>query len=198
MAITIQNDSITGLAAGGLPSGTVNSTTLANGAVTRAKLGYSGAIIQVVMATYTAAFSTTSSNNWVNWPMSATITPTSSSSKILVMLSQGSILMFNSGAQRVLRNGTAIQVGDASGSRPQSMYNHAACYFSDYNWGEGKSFRFLDSPGTTSAVTYQPQGYSEGAYTSTAWYNYGPSDPDSGISYGARAASNLILMEIKG
>jgi hypothetical protein len=198
MPIILQNTSITGLAAGGLPSGTVNATTLADGAVTREKLGYSGAIIQVVMSTYTAAWSSSSSNNWINLPLTATITPTSSSSKILVMINHGSLAMFNSGAVRVLRNGSAIQVGDAAGSRNTGMYSHAVPYFGDFNWGESKIWRFLDSPGTTSAVTYQPQGYSEASGSSTVWFNYGPNDPDSGISYAGRVASNIILMEVKG
>ena len=48
MPVTINGDgSITGLAVGGLPNGTVDADTLANNAVTSAKV-VSGSIIQVV------------------------------------------------------------------------------------------------------------------------------------------------------
>jgi len=47
MPITLGDTSITGLGVGGLPSGTVNATTLADAAVTAAKMGYSGAVLKV-------------------------------------------------------------------------------------------------------------------------------------------------------
>jgi hypothetical protein len=51
MPIVLGNTTITGLGVGGLPDGTINADDLASGAVTRAKMGYAGAIVK--MSNYT-------------------------------------------------------------------------------------------------------------------------------------------------
>ena len=51
MPIVLGDTTITGLGVGGLPNGTINADDLASGAVTRAKMGYAGAIVKV--STYT-------------------------------------------------------------------------------------------------------------------------------------------------
>ena len=57
MPVTINgNGSITGLSVGGLGSGVVNSTTLADGAATGSKLG-TGSIIKVLQTVKTDTFS---------------------------------------------------------------------------------------------------------------------------------------------
>lgn len=47
MPITLDNTSITGLGVGGLPSGVVNATSLADSAVIASKMGYAGALLSV-------------------------------------------------------------------------------------------------------------------------------------------------------
>ena len=77
---------ISGVAVGGLPDGIVDTDMLANGAVTATKRG-AGAILQVVhvsFSTETAIASTT----FTNTGLTASITPSSSSNKILVIVSQ--------------------------------------------------------------------------------------------------------------
>jgi hypothetical protein len=81
MPIVLGNTTITGLGVGGLPDGTVNADDLASGAVTAAKMGYAGAILQTVENRITSTSSATNSD-W-NDMWTANITRTSTSSKIL-------------------------------------------------------------------------------------------------------------------
>ena len=72
------NGTITGLSGGGLPDGTVDADTLAS--------GVGGKVLQVLQKQYTemASFSH-SAGTWTDVPnMSLAITPSASSSKILI------------------------------------------------------------------------------------------------------------------
>ena len=83
MAITLGNTTITGLGAGGLPSSSVTTDTLATSAVTRPKIGFAGTILQVQQ--YVLNSSTTGYSWYGDVGLDVTITPTSTSSKILVV-----------------------------------------------------------------------------------------------------------------
>ena len=97
MPVTINGDgSITGLSVGGLPDGSVDADTLASNAVTSTKLASgaitssalpAGSLIQTVQGfSGTKTVTTTSANgDAIQCPASVSITPTSSSSKILIM-----------------------------------------------------------------------------------------------------------------
>ena len=86
VSINGQTGVITGLAVGGLPDGTVDADTLASNAVTAAKLasGVGGKILQVVTASTTTQVST-SSSSYIDTNVTASITPSSSNNKILVL-----------------------------------------------------------------------------------------------------------------
>jgi len=80
MPIVIGNTTITGLGVGGLPANTVNSTTLADGAISRTKVGFQGAWLQLVhnFTDNTGAFNDQSTH------LETFITPSAASSRILV------------------------------------------------------------------------------------------------------------------
>ena len=96
MAIVINGSgTVTGLAVGGLPDGTVDAGTLATDSVTAAKLEASaitsadlpaGSVLQVVSPAYTGGAFSTTSTTMVDNGLTATITPTSATSKILVIV----------------------------------------------------------------------------------------------------------------
>ena len=124
--------------------------------------GANGGIIQVVQATHTAEVSTTGTS-FVDTGLSGSITPSSNSSKILIIVAQRFYIKRSTdqarGGFRLLRGSTVIQQGpnNASGSEP------AGEGFSSAN-GPGAiqvagvySTTFLDSPSTTSATTYKTQ-----------------------------------------
>ena len=130
---------------------------------------------------------------WSDIGFEASITPTSATSKIL-MISNLSIgnntSMFS--YYRILRDGTvAIDVGDADTNRAQVT----SSYYQDHNGGQiiKQTSTFLDSPATTSQVTYKIQVC--GSSNSTFYLNRSSRDQAS-TQYDGRGASNLILMEI--
>ena len=88
MAIAINGSTnvITGVAVGGLPDGTVDADTLASNAVTSAKLasGVGGKILQVKQTVKTDTFSVSHGSTVDITGLSVSITPTSSSNKVLV------------------------------------------------------------------------------------------------------------------
>jgi len=86
MVMVIGGGSVAGLNVGGLPTGTVNTATLAASSVTAAKIGYSGAILQISANTDTTTGSTTNADWAGMW--SHYITRISTSNKILI---QGSL-----------------------------------------------------------------------------------------------------------
>jgi hypothetical protein len=160
-----------------------------------------GNVIQVVQAVETATVSGTnlaSSNSW-GTALSASITPSSSSSKILVMYS----LAASYGATadppicfRLARGSTAIFIGNAAGSRIQATIGYMST--PDKNGMMCIAGSYLDSPSTTSSTTYNAQLASRGSGASSGpWYlNRGYDDTD--VNERQRGASSIILMEIAG
>ena len=109
----------------------------------------SGRVLQVVSATYSTQTSSTSAS-FTDTGLSVGITPTSSSSKILVCVTQQVRLVGtpSSGRINIVRGSTEVFTGSVvqlytSGSDVRFMY--AATY--------------LDSPATTSSTTYKTQQY---------------------------------------
>ena len=185
----------------GTPSdGTVNTSQLANSAVTDAKLAStldlsgktvtyglsgtdmpSGSVIQVVMNVYTTP-SQTGANTYQDTGLTATITPSSTSSKVLVMVSQP--LSFGTDttvardiAFNICRGATQITDGFGEHTSPASSSNT--------RMPAGNYLKYLDSPASASAVTYKTQFK----------VNTGSADVYA-QQHGAE--SNIILMEIRG
>lgn len=132
-----------------ISDGVITADDLAAGAVTRSKIGYAGAVLQVVNATL-IGFASRSSSTFADTGLTATITPTSSTSKILVMADIsgcGSDTNPTALQLRLLRNSTTIvNIEDFAATGSASSYYVGAC-----------STNYLDSPATTSATTYKIQ-----------------------------------------
>ena len=136
MPVTINGDgSITGLSVGGLGAGVVNTATLANGAVTKAKRTHqTGEVVQTKSFLYTATTQTYSGTNnvWNATPITVQITPTSASNKILVManLTAGNAAVGEGAAFKVMRSvngGSYVEtdsLGDAAGSITRQTIDH--------------------------------------------------------------------------
>lgn len=107
-------------------------------------------VLQVVSATATGNIQN-NTNTYVDSGLSVTITPQSSSSKILIIgsnsLSKNSDNAACTAGSRLLRGATSI-----------SQISTALCYTASaiYNVSND-SFFYLDSPATTSATTYKTQ-----------------------------------------
>ena len=147
-----------------------------------------GKVLQVVQNTQGDALSTTSTS-WTDMGWDRAITPSATSSKILVF---GTLMMAsgNHGMFRCMRATTVIGAGNsASGSR-QNVSGYANC---DGNTCRPQPFCFLDSPSSTSSLTYKFQWI---VNSSTTYLNRTPNDTDA--AYGSRSLSTLTLMEIAG
>jgi hypothetical protein len=116
----------------------------------------SGSIIQVVSTTKTDTFSTSGTSYADITGLSVTITPSSSSNKILILTHVTGNGNTNTRCSfRMVRDSTAIGVGDAYGNRTRTF---GGIYDSgNDNTTNTVSAVYLDSPATTSATTYKVQ-----------------------------------------
>jgi len=187
MAVTISGDgTITGITTGGLPNGCVTADDIASGVIPEG-----GKVLQVVSTTKTDTFTTSSTSDTLVTGLTVNITPSSTSSKILVF---GEVFMSNAGdAQRLTmyRDSTAICVGDTAGTRPRASAQISI--YSQY-WANKVSASILDEPSTTSQITYSFKVAGNG---STVYVNRTQGDRDGG-TYDVRGASTITAMEIAG
>ena len=157
-----------------------------------------GKVLQVVSTTKTDTFSTTAGGNApaTITGLTATITPSSTSSKILVIpnLNIGSSTD-NHIALTLFRGTTAIGIGDTASNRPRASFTGSnLTQGSTYTWNmQTASFNFLDSPNTTSATTYSVKVGGNGS--TTIYVNRSGRDRDITTEDG-RYASTITLMEI--
>ena len=111
-------------------------------------------VLQVVQGV-TSTVATSSSATFADTGLTATITPQSNTSKILVFVSQAgcsksAASVFNALAFRLMRGATSIQSFSVFAG-----YNGAVA--AEYLNVGSQSTIFLDSPATTSATTYKTQ-----------------------------------------
>ncbi len=162
------------------------------GAVSR-----SGGILQVVSTAKSDTFSTTSTSFVDVTGLSATITPRSTSSKIYVVanytMGQGAV--GQSVHSRLVRDSTTVYVGDLSGSTVQSSGSHfMSSAITDAVLTENIALSYLDSPSTTSTVTYKIQ--LRAGTANTAFLGRQGNEPADARS--ARTPSSITLIEVAG
>jgi hypothetical protein len=148
-------------------------------------------VIQVVNSVLTSSFSTTSTS-YVNTGLSASITPQSTTSKILVLVSlnglgqsAGYIGVFN-----LLRNGSTV-VNNTGGGETQTFAGWVgAGGINNNRMMDSATISYLDSPSSTSSLTYSVQMRQDAGGTGTlnSWQ----------INSDAGAVSTITLMEISG
>jgi hypothetical protein len=138
-----------------------------------------GSVLQVVQATYSTLVSAVTST-YVDTGLTLSITPTSSSNKILILMSQQVSIQgggADSGCQfQILRNSTQIYQ-----TAPGAIY-----FYSATSGNENRIYQsliYFDSPNTTSNTTYKLQG-KDANFGSSLSFNDGNSP------------STITLMEI--
>ena len=153
--------------------------------------GASGGIIQVVHAIKTDTASTSSS--FADTGLSASITPTSTSSKILILAMLGGAGATNSSFKaKLMRGSTDVAVGDAASNRARATVQGQ--FSSNFN-ADSFHMSALDSPSTTSATTYKVQFGGNGGVT--VYINRIARDTN-GAAEDSRTASTLTLLEVTG
>ena len=169
-------------------SGSNNIVLAADGSATISNLsGGVGKILQVVQTVKTDATSTNSGTYSDISGLTVTITPSSSSNKILY---SGHLYIASSSSEVVFR--LTRTVGGSTNGDIAAPSNYADDEDGTFAHGGGSrygghSFQFLDSPNTTSAITYglKWQTHSGTTYLNRTW--------DAGWFHGI---STLTVMEI--
>jgi hypothetical protein len=175
----------------------VNASVATVGTLPTARLP-AGSVLQVVSVTKTntTSFVSSSTNAYVDITgMSVTITPTSATSKILVMYTVGVSQSTSATIHiRLYRGSTSIGQGDSSGNRlGDSLIWRPNGEQYAYDIGPLSS-SFLDSPATTSATTYKLAATLGSTYSGTFYLNRSSTDNDA--DYSGRTASTITVMEI--
>jgi len=208
MAIVINGSgTVTGLAVGGLPDGTVDAGTLAtnsvdsaelvNGSVDAVKLasGVGGKLLQVVEVNGTTHTSASITNNtWTDTVVTAAITPASTSNKIFVCYRLAVHFVDSSGlggyglrCKRAVSGGSTVYPAELSTWSSGSVHT---VFFMNTNTGSDfnmmSTVTGVDSPSTTSAVTYT---------VGVAGYHI-QQQLEAGGQYSGRWS--MVLMEIEG
>jgi hypothetical protein len=177
-SVTLSAPAVAGTTTLTLPTanGTIITTGSSGQSIPKAALP-TGSVLQVVQATYSTSTSTTSST-FTDLGLSASITPTSSSSKILAIACLSSV--YKNGAN------ASVGVNIVRGSTEIVKFSENTLSYTNTSGASGVSatMNYLDSPSTTSSTTYKIQ-FKNGSATGT-----NVTINDSNVT------STLTLMEI--
>lgn len=196
MAITINGSgTITGISAGGLPDGSVTAADIESsldlsGKTVTLPAGTGGKVLQVVQTVTSSAITYSTSGSWTNISqLNTSITPSSTSSKILMQVSL-SFDSENNYPQYVhyYRDSTKITPTGTTGPNGGDSYHSYMQPADTRNWGHVSTNQYLDSPNTTSTITYKVYGYKPSPASSAFALN---------TSYGS-GSSVVTLWEIAG
>jgi len=178
--------------------------TSAGATPTLASLGLSGGVGQVQSTTLTTTFGASpAGGTFVDISgLSVSITPTSTSSKIYVTCNvtgtteQGSDFSTSVGI-RLMRDSTPIFVGTSGTGNQTNVSSYSAFNVNDARNSTVLTATGLDSPSTTSPVTYKvqcTQGYNMASATRTIQINRVGQSSDA---YGTfRSASTITVWEV--
>ncbi len=159
--------------------------------------GGGGGIIQVKSTSFTGDWSGSSGGSTFDiiTNLNTTITPKFNTSLILIMITIGgwdSNGQNQRGALRLQRNNTPIFINTQStGNQTPASVGVLGGNSNNINQG-GLSIVHMDSPATTSAVTYKIGSATEGSYTTYINRSSGNSSSSSVF----KAASSMTLMEV--
>jgi hypothetical protein len=157
-----------------------------------------GKVLQVLQAVKSDAFSTTSTSLVDVSGLSVSITPSSTSSKILVHVDLFLTASYFIGQAQLVRGTTQIYKADTAGNRPTNSITFSQNPSND-GISQRSSIMYLDSPSTTSATTYKVQASTriDGQGSGVFYINRTTQDRDT-VGYDARGVSSITVMEIAG
>jgi hypothetical protein len=153
----------------------------------QSEMAGAGQVLQVVQSVYTTQTSYSSgSTSYTDTGLSATITPKSATSKILVMVVQQTYWWDTSAPQdagmslQLLRGASSIF---ACSPQQDALYFYSPSGTTRFDFSYAYPMNYLDSPATTSATTYKIQA--KGVNTDSKM-----------IFQSAGSSSTITLMEI--
>ena len=190
-----------------IPSGSLTNATPAAGSITNAMLASnaitsanlpSGSVLQVIQTVNTTQQTINAGNqdnaNFQDIGLSLSITPSSTSSKIYLMasVSVGQKSDAYNNSLGLLRGSTLIGAGLTSGLDDAAV-NVSWRAFNQYAMTQ-LTINFLDSPSTTSAITYAVKCNNNGGSPYPSYINRS----EYGNTFGGNPSSTFTAMEIAG
>jgi hypothetical protein len=179
------------------PSASTAGITLAADGSVVLPQGFTGGIgSNVVQAVKTDVFTSSSTTYTALTGMSVSITPTSATSKILVLVNvKGASQYATSGSglqYRLMRDSTPIYIGDAAGSATRSSGQLSTRLTGSEALLVSDTAVMLDSPSTTSAVAYSVEVRTRAG---TLFINK-PESSSTSDDGATRAASGITVIEV--
>jgi hypothetical protein len=175
-SVTLSSPAVSGTTTLTLP--TTSGTVLTSASNTNFP---AGSVLQVVSVNYSTTVAT-SGTTYIDTGLSASITPSSASNKILIIVNHACSRKGNGNADnaidmKIVKNGSDLQqIASSAGYTGTAIF----LYFS-------VNYMYLDSPSTTSSITYKTQFKNQTAAANV-----------SVQTDGSAAPSTITLMEIKG
>ena len=180
-----------------LPIGTTGQILTVSGGVPAWQSPAGGGKVLQVVSSYLADTFSTTSSSWVSTGLSASITPSSTSSKVLCIVS------FVFSRQNGGGNATYLGLDDGAGNDrllPNSPGSRVPSFWGTYpasiTWNEMMlpgHFSYLHSPASTSSQTYRLRALSQ---FGDAIYLNRMGGTDSNDGGWGRGTSSIVLMEI--
>ena len=181
---------------GRLAIGSAGQALKVNSSANGLEYGTAGGVLQVKSASLTTPQTISSSSHVDITGCSVTITPSSSSNKILVLTSIAfGIPQGSHGGFRVMRDSTPIDCGTSIGSRMEAIASFYGYNHNEYDM-EKYGSNFLDAPGDTNAHTYKLQAHTALNSGYTMYINRQANDSNNAER--GRAATTITVMEISG
>ena len=189
MASILSVEQLQGLNSGSTP----NVITIPAGQTLHAP----GHVLQVLQTVDSGTTSYSTTETWTDaGSLSVTITPKFATSKIMVEYFIHNSTNDATTTHRITRNGTAIGIGDANGIRQRVTTRTGRIRSGDENHiSPPAGMKYLDSPATTSALTYKVQlrlQTGEGPIIMNTAYN----QPNNDYTYSGRTISTITVTEI--
>jgi hypothetical protein len=156
-----------------------------------------GTVLQVVQTVKTDTFSTQTSSFTDVTGLSVSITPTKASSKILVSCAVA--VGYNNDGTVTRRGGISLFRGSTNLVVPTSPGSRSPTYawaseMSSNEVYDTYCFEFLDSPNSTSSLSYNVKVLNGGGGSSIVYVNRSELDNDQAIT--GRSVSTITVMEI--
>ena len=183
-----------------LAIGAAGKVLKVNSSANGLEYGSGGGLIQTVSTTKTNTFSTNSTSFTDITGLNATITPTSSSNKVLVIVNiaygghqnlygWGKLVRTTSGGSPV-----DICIGNAASNRVRASLSFSITNLDNQKYKQKHaSCSFLDSPNTTTSTTYKIMAMTENG-SRDVHINFSQNDGDA--TYSGRLASSITCMEV--
>ena len=185
---------------GRLAIGAAGKALKVNSAGNGLEYGNGGGVIQTRFKSITTATTISTATAYVTpTGFFHTITPTDASSHIIITMNICYSSRNQYGGARITRTvgGSATvvpnSIGNASGSRSKSFDGNNYGIQNDDHTQVMMHYQLIDTPGTTSEVTYS---LTQNSYNGTYQFNYNRSQNDVNDTYSYRGQSTIMLQEI--